>query len=161
MKLPSPIARSQALGQGKSKMRPALGENPVIRSSDRGSIPLASTTAHRYEPERLFLGTVFVLTYKTAEGQNLRCFVVLGFISKVKFGDTLISLLFSSALRQRAVAQFFYIFRARTREGCFLSLKMNEIHKKFALTNGNPGSAPPCLIKAPSRQNCRQERRES
>ena len=43
MKLPSPIARSQALGQGKSKMRPALGENPVIRSSDRGSIPLAST----------------------------------------------------------------------------------------------------------------------
>mgnify|MGYP007017377289 CR=1 FL=1 len=43
MKLPSPIARSQALGQGKSKMRTALGENPVIRSSDRGSIPLAST----------------------------------------------------------------------------------------------------------------------
>ena len=43
MKLPSTAARSQASEQGKFKMRTALGENPVIRSSDRGSIPLAST----------------------------------------------------------------------------------------------------------------------
>lgn len=32
------------------------------------SNPMKGATAHRYEPERLFLGTVFVLTYKTAEG---------------------------------------------------------------------------------------------
>ncbi len=68
MKLPSTAARSQASEQGKFKMRTALGENPVIRSSDRGSIPLASTMAHRYEQEVIFLRTVFVLTYKTAEG---------------------------------------------------------------------------------------------
>ena len=63
----------------------------------------------------------------------------------MKFWDTLISLLFSSALRQKSRGAFFYYLyiRARTREGCYLSLKMNEIHKKFALTNGNPGSAPP------------------
>ena len=34
---------------------------------DRGSTPLISTIAHRYEPEMLIFGDVFVLTYKTAE----------------------------------------------------------------------------------------------
>ena len=63
MKLPSPIARSQALGQGKSKMRPALGENPVIRSSDRGSIPLASTKGVLHEHIYFFKGGFAVTVF--------------------------------------------------------------------------------------------------
>lgn len=50
-----------------SKTVTALGEIYGTGFLDRGSTPLISTIAHRYEPEMLIFGDVFVLTYKTAE----------------------------------------------------------------------------------------------
>ena len=84
MKLPSPIARSQALGQGKSKMRPALGENPVIRSSDRGSIPLASTIPDHHLMKvkwgsfLIFKGMYFIC--KTENIKNIEGYIIILFL---------------------------------------------------------------------------------
>lgn len=39
----------------------------VLSHCDNGSTVYLTTIAHRYEPEMLIFGDVFVLTYKTAE----------------------------------------------------------------------------------------------
>ena len=161
MKLPSPIARSQALAReiqnascarrkscnsvfGQGFDSPRLHHSAQIRT--RKAIFRNSICAHIQNSGRV-KPPLFCCFGLHIKGE------ILG------YPDFTFIFICASAKSRGAV--FFIYIRARTREGCFLSLKMNEIHKKFALTNGNPGSAPPCLIKAPSRQNCRQERRES
>lgn len=44
-----------------------MGDALMDELSDRGSIPLRSTIAHRYEPEILIFRTVFALTIKQPE----------------------------------------------------------------------------------------------
>ena len=83
MKLPSPIARSQALGQGKSKMRPALGERTVRIRKVEGSIPFGSTrwTLHEHLlfQRRLRRKGVAVMS-KQNQRVKVRCALALWFL---------------------------------------------------------------------------------